>query len=109
MLHSKIWFLPGASQQELFFLYIQVIAKYIKYLDAGQSVDLTYTVVADINAKPGLYQLQLKLNFESQQTAQVQFCRQKQEFLSVERTDFDVSFSQSTQGQTSLSVSKYRE
>ena len=74
--------------------------KYIKYLDVGESTDLEYTVVADVNAVAGLYQLDLSLEFE---TGNGSYSTTTGVFVSGE-TDFDVTFSESSAGQTSLSV-----
>ena len=78
--------------------------KYIKYLDIGKSVDLDYKVIADVNAKPGLYKLNLNLKYESvQNSTSTSISTSAGVFIGGE-TDFDVAFSQSSQGQTSLSV-----
>ena len=74
--------------------------KYIKYLDVGESTDLEYTVVADVNAEAGLYQLDLSLEFEDGNGG---YSTTTGVFVSGE-TDFDVTFSESSAGQTSLSV-----
>ncbi len=74
--------------------------KYIKYLDVGESTDLEYTVVADVNAEAGLYQLDLSLEFEDGNggySTTTGVCGSGE-------TDFDVTFSESSAGQTSLSV-----
>ena len=39
--------------------------KYIKYLDAGQSVKVDYSVMADVNADPGLYTLNVNLSMKT--------------------------------------------
>ena len=78
--------------------------KYIKYLDIGKSVDLAYKVIADVNAKPGLYKLSLTLKYESLQTAAPSVISTAAGVFIGGETDFDVAFSQSSQGQTSLSV-----
>jgi hypothetical protein len=79
--------------------------KYVKYLDAGQSVVLSYTVMADVNANPGLYQLNLDLESESTTGTATSIVSTKAGVFVGGETDFDVAFSQSSQGQTSLSVS----
>ncbi|WP_212556081.1 COG1361 S-layer family protein, partial [Methanosarcina spelaei] len=38
--------------------------KHIKYLEAGQSVKVDYTVMADVSADPGLYTLNVNLSYE---------------------------------------------
>jgi len=78
--------------------------KYIKYLDIGKSVDLTYKVIADVNAKPGLYKLNLNLKYESLQNSTSSVISTAAGVFIGGETDFDVAFSQSSQGQTSLSV-----
>lgn len=78
--------------------------KYIKYLDIGKSVDLTYKVIADVNAKPGLYKLNLVLKYESLQNATSSSISTSAGIFIGGETDFDVAFSQSSAGQTSLSV-----
>jgi len=79
--------------------------KYIKYLDVGQSIELAYKVVADVNAQPGLYQLDLTLKYESLTNATSTTINTKAGVLVGGETDFDVAFSESSQGQTSISVS----
>jgi len=78
--------------------------KYIKYLDIGDSIELKYTVIADVNAKPGLYQLDLSLKYESLTNTTSTVIKTKAGIFVGGETDFDVAFSESTQGQTSLSV-----
>ncbi len=77
--------------------------KYIKYLDVGDSIELKYTVIADVNAKPGLYALDLNLKYESTNATSSVIKTKAGIFVGGE-TDFDAAFSQSSQGQTSLSV-----
>lgn len=79
--------------------------KYVKYLDVGQSVDLTYTVIANVNADPGLYQLDLSLKSESLINSTPLTLTTKAGIFVGGETDFDIAFSESTAGQTSLSVS----
>ena len=78
--------------------------KYIKYLDAGNSVDLVYTVIANVDATPGLYKLDLSLNYESDVNTTTHVLNTKSGIFVGGETDFDVAFSQSSAGQTSLSV-----
>jgi len=80
--------------------------KYIKYLDIGQSVNLEYTVIADVNAVPGLYQLDLSLGYQSStNSSTVGIINTQAGVLIGGGTDFDVAFSENTAGQTSLSIS----
>ncbi|MEK6983631.1 MAG: COG1361 S-layer family protein [Nanoarchaeota archaeon] len=78
--------------------------KYIKYLDVSDSIELKYIVIADVNAQPGLYQLDLSLKYESLTNTTSTVIKTKAGVFVGGETDFDVAFSESTQGQTSLSV-----
>ena len=77
--------------------------KYIKYLDVGESTELEYTVVADVNAEAGLYQLDLSLEFETGNGGSREINTTTGVFVSGE-TDFDLTVSESSGGLTSLSV-----
>lgn len=77
--------------------------KYVKYIDVGKSADLDYTVVADVNADPGLYKLDLTLTYENDQGVSKEMTMKMGIFIGGE-TDFDVTFSESSSGVTSLSV-----
>ena len=77
--------------------------KYIKYLAAGDSVTVAYSVMADVNADPGLYTLDVNLSFEDYNSNEKTIRTTAGLFVGGE-TDFDVSFSESDQGETSLSV-----
>ncbi len=77
--------------------------KYVQSLDAGQSVNVTYQVIADVKATAGLYQLDLNLKFESKNTTASTISTKTGVFVGG-GTDFDVAFSESTAGQTSLSI-----
>ena len=77
--------------------------KYIEYIGAGESTELEYTVVADVNAVAGVYQLDLSLEFEAGNGGSREINTTTGVFVGGE-TDFDVTFSESSAGQTSLSV-----
>jgi len=77
--------------------------KYVNYVDVGGSVDLDYIVVADVNAAPGLYQLDLDLKFDSENGTANEIKTKAGIFVGGE-TDFDVTYSESSSGQISLSV-----
>jgi hypothetical protein len=78
--------------------------KYVNYIDVGGSVDLEYTVVADVNAAPGLYQLNLDMRFDALNGTASEIKTTTGIFVGGE-TDFDVTYSESSSGQVSLSVS----
>lgn len=81
--------------------------RYIKYVEPGESVPLKYLVLASNNAKPDLYSLEMQLQYDigadSSNKSKTTFNTKMGIFVGGE-TDFDVAFSESTQGQTSLSV-----
>ncbi len=77
--------------------------KYIKYLEPNQSVTVSYSVMADVNADPGLYTLDVNLNFEDYESNNKSIQTTAGLFVGG-ATDFDVSFSESSQGEVSLSV-----
>ena len=77
--------------------------KYIKDLEPNQSVAVDYSVMADVNANPGLYTLDVNLTFENYDS-QTQNIQTTAGLFVGGPTDFDVSYSESSQGQTSFSV-----
>jgi hypothetical protein len=77
--------------------------KYIDYIGVGESVEVAYTVVADVNADAGLYQLDLRLEYEAGNGGSGVTNTTVGVVVGGD-TDFDVTFSGSSSGQTSLSV-----
>jgi len=77
--------------------------KYIKELEPNQTVAVDYSVMADVNANPGLYTLDVNLTFENYDS-QTQSIQTTAGLFVGGPTDFDVSYSESSQGQTSLSI-----
>ena len=77
--------------------------KYIQYLDTGESIDLVYNVIADVNTDPGLYQLDLMLRYETGDGTAEEVNTIAGVFIGG-GTDFDVTFSESSEGETSLSI-----
>jgi hypothetical protein len=77
--------------------------KYIKYLEPNQSVTVVYSVMADVNAVPGLYTLEVTLSFEDYESKTKSIQTTAGLFVGG-ATDFDVSFSESSQDKISLSV-----
>ncbi len=77
--------------------------KYVKNIDVGESVELEYKVVADVNADQGLYQLDLILKYETESGVTEEMNTKAGIFVGGE-TDFDVTFSESSEGVTSLSI-----
>lgn len=78
--------------------------KYIKYIDVSDSAELDYKVVADSNADPGLYKLDLSLKYENPLTGEDEEISTIAGVYVGGATDFDVAFSESSSGETSFSV-----
>ena len=77
--------------------------KYISNLEPNQSVKVDYSVMADVNANPGLYTLGVNLTFEDYESKTKSIQTTAGLFVGG-ATDFDISFSGNSLGQTSLSV-----
>lgn len=81
--------------------------RYIKFLGPGESIPLKYTVVASVNANPDLYALDLNLEYDVKDetgSTQKKIVSTRAGIFVGGKTDFDVTFSESSQGQTSLSI-----
>ncbi|MBW3002342.1 COG1361 S-layer family protein [Candidatus Woesearchaeota archaeon] len=78
--------------------------KYIKYIDVEESAELDYKVVADSNAEPGLYKLDLALKYEDPLTGEDEEISTIAGVYVGGETDFDVAFSESSSGETSFSI-----
>lgn len=77
--------------------------KYIKHLDANESVKVDYSVMADVNANPGLYAIDINLSFENYDS-KAQSIQTTAGLFVGGATDFDVAYSESNQGEVSISV-----
>ncbi|MFH0906434.1 MAG: COG1361 S-layer family protein [archaeon] len=77
--------------------------KYIKYLDVGESRDVSYKVMANTNSDPGLYLLNLKLEFENNDF-NANIIETTAGIFVGGKTDFDVTFAESESGKISLSI-----
>ncbi|WP_319506537.1 COG1361 S-layer family protein [uncultured Methanolobus sp.] len=77
--------------------------KYISYLDVSESVTVAYSVMADVNADPGLYQLDITLEFEDYDS-NTNTIKTKAGLFVGGATDFDLSYSESDEGEVSLSL-----
>ena len=78
--------------------------KYIKYLDIGASEDITYKVVASANADPDLYKLDIFLTYDDPITGERNTIETGAGVYVGGETDFDVTFSGSSKGETSFSI-----
>lgn len=77
--------------------------KYIKSLEVGESKTLSYNVMANSNSNPGLYKLNLTLNFENEDFQETTINTIAGMFVGG-KTDFDITFSESDSGTISLSI-----
>lgn len=77
--------------------------KYISYLGVGESITVTYSVMADVNANPGLYQLDITLTFQDYDSNESTIKTKAGLFVGG-GTDFDVTYSESSAGEVSLSL-----
>jgi len=78
--------------------------KYIKYLDVGEKTELSYDVIADSNAAPGLYKLQLSLKYDDSTTGVEKEIATIAGVYVGGETDFDVAFSESSMGEYSFTI-----
>ena len=78
--------------------------KYIKYIDVGESAELDYKVIADSNADPGLYKLDLSLKYTDPLAGTDKEINTLAGVYVGGITDFDVAFSESSAGETSFSI-----
>jgi hypothetical protein len=77
--------------------------KYISYLGVDESITVAYSVMADVNADPGLYQLDITLNFQDYDSNESTIKTKAGLFVGG-GTDFDVTYSESSAGEVSLSL-----
>jgi hypothetical protein len=78
--------------------------KYIDHIDASESTVVEYTVVADVNADAGLYQLDLTIKLFDDECGGSRLINTTAGIVIGGGTDFDVVFSESSNEQTTLSV-----
>ena len=78
--------------------------KYIKYLDVGENTELSYDVIADSNAEPGLYKLMLSLKYDDSITGEEKEVATVAGVYVGGETDFDVAFSESSMGEYSFTI-----
>ncbi len=77
--------------------------KYINYLAANESVTVSYMVMADVNADPGLYKLDITLEVEDYNSNVSTISTTAGLFVGG-GTDFDVAFSDNSDGEASFSI-----
>lgn len=78
--------------------------KYIRYIDIGNGTDLEYQVIADTNAQPGLYKLNLYLTYQDSISNTTKKISTIAGVYVGGGTDFDVAFSDNANSQTSFSI-----
>jgi hypothetical protein len=78
--------------------------KYIKYINIGESAEMEYQVIADSNADPGLYELELYLSYDDPLSDDEKEITTIAGIYVGGGTDFDVAFSESSAGEASFSV-----
>ncbi|MFH0875021.1 MAG: COG1361 S-layer family protein [archaeon] len=78
--------------------------KYVKYIDVGDSADLEYQVIADSNAKAGLYELALQLTYDDPTSDTDKEINTIAGIYVGGGTDFDIAFSESSSGTTSFTI-----
>ena len=79
-------------------------SKYIKYLGVGEKTTISYDVIADPNTVPGLYKLYLSLIYTDPITGVKTNITNHAGIYIGGKTDFDVAFSESSNGDTSFSI-----
>lgn len=77
--------------------------KYISYLAPNESVTVSYIVMADVNADPGLYKLDITLEVEDYDSNVSTISTTAGLFVGG-GTDFDVAFSDNSDGEMSFSI-----
>ncbi|HII72166.1 TPA: hypothetical protein HA265_05420 [Candidatus Woesearchaeota archaeon] len=78
--------------------------KYIKYLGVGEKTTVSYDVIADTNADPGLYKLTLSLVYDDPVTGVQKEVTNNAGVYVGGGTDFEIAYSESTGSETSFSI-----
>ena len=78
--------------------------KYIMSLDIGESAELNYRVIANTDADPGLYKLNLILEYDDPITSELKQINDVAGVYVGGSTDFDVAFSENSKGETSFTI-----
>lgn len=79
-------------------------SKYVKYLGVGESVNLTYQVMAAAGSTTGLYSIDLHLSYDDTINGSSKQVDTIAGIYVGGGTDFDVAFSDSSSGVTSFSI-----
>ena len=79
--------------------------KYIKYIDIGDSAELTFNVIASATADPNLYKIDLSLKYDDSITNEETEINTKAGVYVGGATDFDAAFSGVSSGEYSFAIS----
>ncbi|MFH0875641.1 MAG: COG1361 S-layer family protein [archaeon] len=79
--------------------------KYIKYIEVGDEAKLKFDVIASATADPDLYKLDLTLTYDDPVTGEEKTIETKAGVYVGGSTDFDITYSGTTSGETSFSIS----
>jgi hypothetical protein len=78
--------------------------RYIKYIDIGNGTELEYQAIADTNAQPGLYKLNLHLSYADSFSNKTNTISTIAGVYVGGGTDFDTAFSDNSNGQMSFTI-----
>lgn len=78
--------------------------QFIKYMEIGETVEIEYNVIADSNADAGLYKLDLSLSYEDSLDGDVAGFSTVAGIYVGGITDFDIAFSEISNGEVAFSV-----
>lgn len=78
--------------------------KYIKNLGVGEKAELMFNMIADSNADPGLYQLELNVEYQNSVSNDKKYSETVAGFYVGGETSFDLSFSENTGNEYSFNI-----
>ncbi|MFA5796421.1 MAG: COG1361 S-layer family protein [Candidatus Woesearchaeota archaeon] len=78
--------------------------RYIKYIDVGDGVELQFNVIASTSVDPDLYMLDLTLTYDDPVSGEEKEINTKAGVYVGGETDFDVAFSENSNGGTSFTI-----
>lgn len=78
--------------------------KYIKYIDVGKQVNVSFDVIASAIAEPDLYKLDLSLSYDNYITGTTVTKTTRAGIYVGGETDFEISVADSSSGETSFTV-----
>jgi hypothetical protein len=78
--------------------------KYVSFIDVDESADINYQVISDSNADPGLYKLKMYLLYDDSISGETNEVSAIAGIYVGGETDFEVSFAESSGGDTSFNI-----